>query len=84
MCGIRIMISFKRHSVGEEVIIANPGSKMCEKANQSYCVRVMVEMSVLLPFIPALAILIAVSEYFLLLLLKLHRDKSYRLSAATA
>lgn len=54
MCGVRIIVSFKRHSV-EEVIVANPESKMCEKANQSYCVRVMVEMSILLPFIPCIS-----------------------------
>lgn len=69
MCGVRIIVSFKRHSVGEEVIVANPGSKMCEKVNQSYCVRVMGEMSILLPFIPALAILTAVSEFIFFIII---------------
>lgn len=38
MCGSTIIVFFERHFVGEEVIFANPGSKMCEKASQSHIV----------------------------------------------
>lgn len=32
MCGLRIIGGFERHSLGKEVVVVNPGSKMCEKA----------------------------------------------------